>query len=291
MNFYLDFEATQFSNRIISIGCATDNNVYFYSLVKPEGKKKVGKLVAAMTNIKDEDLIEAPSADEVFIDFWNWVVDLYCKNPTEEPIRFYTYGSNDKDFLDTTIRHMKYPPAALMARGIKDSIVDYSKVVTEKLGATVALCKVYKFLTKSEEEQRHNALEDARMLRYVAEHIGDYAAEDVEEISKIKKTSMKTFEKKVDDKYKSWFGLSHDQLFAINTTADKNNWYIKLTLGNKNKYFLNLRDTTMWVIAYCHMGSPKDDRNVNNIMRNINNALNNNGKAYNFKWERNGNYA
>ena len=81
MNFYLDFEAAQFSNRIISIGCITDDDVYFYSLVKLEGKKKVGKFVAAMTNIKDEDLKEAPSADAVFADFWNWVVDLYCKNP------------------------------------------------------------------------------------------------------------------------------------------------------------------------------------------------------------------
>ena len=291
MNFYLDFEAAQFSNRIISIGCATDNNVYFYSLVKPEGKKKVGKLVAAMTNIKDEDLIEAPSADEVFIDFWNWVVDLYCKNPTEEPIRFYTYGSNDKDFLDTTIRHMKYPLAILMARGIKDSIVDYSKIVTEKLGATVALCKVYKFLTKSEEEQNHNALDDARMLKYVADHIGDYAAKDAEEISRIKKVSMRSEGKKVTDKYKSWFGLSHGQLFNTNTWANKDNWYIKLSLGNKDKYFLNLKDTAMWVIAYCHLGSPKDEKNVNKIMKNINDALNNNGKVYNFKWERNGNYA
>lgn len=291
MNFYLDFEATQFSNRIISIGCVTNDDVYFYSLIKPEDKAKVGKLVTAMTNIKDEDLVEAPSADKVFIDFWNWVVDLYCKNPTEEPIRFYTYGNNDKDFLDATIRHMKYSPAALMARGIKDSIVDYSKVVTEKLGATVALCKVYKFLTKSEEEQNHNALDDARMLKYVADHIGDYAAKDAEEISKIKKVSIRPEGKKVTDKYKSWFGFSHGQLFNANTWANKDNWYIKLSLGNKDKYFLNLRDTAMWVIAYCHLGSPKDEKNINKIMKNINDALNNNGKVYNFKWERNGNYA
>ena len=102
---------------------------------------------------------------------------------------------------------------------------------------------------------------------------------------------MRPEEKKVSDKYKSWFGLSHGQLFNINTWANKDNWYIKLSLGNKDKYFLNLRDTAMWIIAYCHLGSPKDEKNVNKIMKNINDTLNNNGKAYNFKWERNGNYA
>ena len=119
----------------------------------------------------------------------------------------------------------------------------------------------------------------------------DLSLKDAEEISRIKKVSMRPEEKKVSDKYKSWFGLSHGQLFNTNTLANKNNWYIKLSLGNKDKYFLNLRDTAMWIIAYCHLGSPKDEKNVNKIMKNINDSLNNNGKAYNFKWERNGNYA
>ena len=41
MKFYLDFEATRFSNRIISIGCVAENGNTFSTLVKPGKKKKV----------------------------------------------------------------------------------------------------------------------------------------------------------------------------------------------------------------------------------------------------------
>ena len=43
MNFYLDFEATRFTNRIISIGCVAGNGETFSTLVKPGDKKKVDK--------------------------------------------------------------------------------------------------------------------------------------------------------------------------------------------------------------------------------------------------------
>ena len=45
MKFYLDFEATRFSNRIISVGCVAENGKTFYSLVKPGKKKKVDKFI------------------------------------------------------------------------------------------------------------------------------------------------------------------------------------------------------------------------------------------------------
>ena len=35
MNFYIDFEANQFSDRIISIGCISENGNNFYSLCRP----------------------------------------------------------------------------------------------------------------------------------------------------------------------------------------------------------------------------------------------------------------
>ena len=39
MNYFIDFEATQFSNDIISIGCIDENGEEFYSLINPgEGK-------------------------------------------------------------------------------------------------------------------------------------------------------------------------------------------------------------------------------------------------------------
>ena len=41
MNFYLDFEATRFSNRIISIGCVAGTGETFETYVNPGDKKRL----------------------------------------------------------------------------------------------------------------------------------------------------------------------------------------------------------------------------------------------------------
>ena len=53
MRFFVDFEATQFSNRIISIGCVAANGNTFSTLVKP-GKKKITKFITDLTGITNE---------------------------------------------------------------------------------------------------------------------------------------------------------------------------------------------------------------------------------------------
>ena len=46
MNFYIDFEANQFSDRIISIGCVSESNKTFYTLVKPcKDKEKLTSFI------------------------------------------------------------------------------------------------------------------------------------------------------------------------------------------------------------------------------------------------------
>ena len=49
MRFYIDFEATQFSNRIISVGCVCENGNTFKSLVKPVNKGKITPLLTGLT--------------------------------------------------------------------------------------------------------------------------------------------------------------------------------------------------------------------------------------------------
>ena len=73
MNFYLDFEATRFSNRIISIGCAAENGNTFYTLVKPVNKAKVDRFITELTGITNEMLQEAPSADEAFNQLFDFI--------------------------------------------------------------------------------------------------------------------------------------------------------------------------------------------------------------------------
>lgn len=73
MNFYLDFEATQCSERIISIGCIADNGAKFRTLVKPVKNEKVNKFIEELTGITNEMLETAPTADEAFNAFYEFV--------------------------------------------------------------------------------------------------------------------------------------------------------------------------------------------------------------------------
>ena len=56
MNFYLDFEAMRFSNRIISIGCVAGNGATFTTLVQHRTKKKIDKFIA---ETKIEEILNA----------------------------------------------------------------------------------------------------------------------------------------------------------------------------------------------------------------------------------------
>ena len=60
MNFYVDFEATQFSGHIIQIGCVNENGQQFQSLVKPPEGEKITEFITNLTGITNEMLAEAP---------------------------------------------------------------------------------------------------------------------------------------------------------------------------------------------------------------------------------------
>ena len=90
MKYFLDFEATQFSNEIIAIGCVNENNQTFYSLVKP--KKKITDFITSLTGITNEMLEDAPSSDKAFSAFYDWLNH-------NEPAEFYCYGNCDIDFV------------------------------------------------------------------------------------------------------------------------------------------------------------------------------------------------
>ena len=69
MNYYIDFEATQFKHKIISIGCVSDNGKTFQTLVKPVNKAKVDNFITELTGITKSMLENAPTADEAFNKF------------------------------------------------------------------------------------------------------------------------------------------------------------------------------------------------------------------------------
>lgn len=125
MKFYLDFEATQFSNRIISIGCVSETGESFNTLVKPARGEKISPFITKLTGITNEQIQDAPSADEAFMEFYRWIQRVSGLDivPT-----FYVYG-NDSNFIDHTIKYMTEFSAIMAASAIKGAMVDYSKEV------------------------------------------------------------------------------------------------------------------------------------------------------------------
>ena len=125
MKFYLDFEATRFSNRIISIGCVAENGKTFYTLVKPGKKKKVDKFITELTGITNEMLEGAPSADQAFAQLADW----FEENSSGIAPEFYCYGDSDAVFIQHTLADMEDTKACLCAMAIAGNLIDYAGIV------------------------------------------------------------------------------------------------------------------------------------------------------------------
>ncbi len=71
MKYFIDFEATQFTQEIISIGCIREDGEKFYSLIKPKNLKTITKFITELTGISKKDLVNEKNSDEVFENFFD----------------------------------------------------------------------------------------------------------------------------------------------------------------------------------------------------------------------------
>ena len=260
MNFYLDFEATQFSERIISIGCVAENGMTFNSLVNPGKGAKITSFITKLTGITKEMANSAKSADDVFMNFANWVVNTSICATDPHP-NYYVYGNNDADFLQNTINHMTNPMSISFATSIKALMTDYSKTVTKHFGlGQVGLNRVYQLLKDEDHVQKHDALEDAMMLKHVHEHLGETTRDDVAKLPPAKKRTYDgddapaTVEE--HELYNTW---GKTERITVNTGADVSIWIIRCEFpysdGNiQHKYFDSIRMAVFWTIKYTTKG-------------------------------------
>ena len=166
MDIYFDFEATQFSERIIAIG-ATCEYGDFDCLVS-SFKKKITPFITKLTGITKEMVEGAPTADEAFQDLYNWI----CEVSPAEPLFYHCYGDMDKIFLQKTAEKIENPNIAKFLCNLADSMIDDSKIVCRYFH--VKSIGVHKALTHFEseiDEQDHDPLNDAVLLRSLMEHI------------------------------------------------------------------------------------------------------------------------
>ena len=182
--------------------------------------------------------------------------------------------------------------AISFAASVKGLLIDYSTVVKDYLcTGQIALKKVVALIEDSDEiEQRHDALEDAEMLRKVVENLQTKCTPaDAEKLATMKSVPrIKPQTKKAPVIFISWDG---HKKFEADTFADETNYAVKCVSNDGIKYFNNLDIATLWAIKYVAGGtSPKNPNSVKNVQKKIKNAIRNPGQLYcGFTWELNNN--
>ena len=165
MKYFVDFEATQFSNEIIEIGCVREDGAEFKSYVN--AKRKLTDFIKNLTGISQETIDAAPSSDEVFRNFYQWL-----KGDTN--IEFYCYGNSDIDFVKKNLSKTTDFEAQAALSMIGMALNDYAVEVKRHFGIikAIGLVKVLAHYRGVESiEQNHDALEDAKFLKEVYECI------------------------------------------------------------------------------------------------------------------------
>lgn len=166
MKYFIDFEATQYTSEIISVGCVNENGREFYTLVQPHKIKKLTKFITELTGITAEDLQNAPTVDEAFSVFYDWL-------DKSGQVEFYCYGYSDKEFVRHTLRNAVSFYAQCGLGLIRSNLVDFAQTVKEHflIDKDIALIKIVEYYRKEEVTQRHNALEDAHLLKEVYDNL------------------------------------------------------------------------------------------------------------------------
>lgn len=288
MRYFLDFEATQFSQKIISIGCIADNGATFSSFVNPKTKDKITKFITRLTGITKEMIANAPDADTVF----NQLFDFICENSDGEAPTYYCYGNSDKTFLENTIKVMTNPRAIMCAEAIKSMLVDYSLEVQKYFVCSyaISLKKVYSLVKDEMVIQKHDALEDAEMLQFVVRSMkSNCSPEDKVKFETMPGVDRSIYpeKKKAPAMFIAWTGHSN---WNADTRADETDWKYKCVNENNNKvkYFNNLETAALWLIKYYdRKRSPKKQENIDYLTKKIELTIEKNKPYFGMIWERN----
>ena len=162
MRYFIDFEASQFAEEIISVGCVDESGRSFYSLVRPKKPKKVTDFITKLTGITREEVLAAATADEVFSKLYDWL-------DKSEAVKFYCYGDCDRRFAFNTVVTAEDFRAQTALSLIIANIVDFSVELRKhfKMKRSIGLAKAVSYYRGEEVVQRHNSLDDAVYLREV----------------------------------------------------------------------------------------------------------------------------
>ena len=288
MVYYIDFEALQYSEKIISIGCIAENGHTFSTLVCPNQKKiKITKLITTLTGITKEMLRDAPTVDEAFKSLSKFIEE----NKDGEEDIFYCYGNSDANFLEKTLPCATTSRAQNVINFIRKRLQDYAPTVKQffECENDIALSRVFILMRAAAFEQRHDALEDAEILREVVHNLTTYCTpEDKERLAQIPSNHiMRKKQEPAPAIYRSWSDRIADKMKA-NCLADSNNYAIKAYNAETDEtiYFDSTNTAALWIIKYFNRHvSPRKPEHVNPIEARIQESAIANKKYYGLKWQ------
>ena len=282
MNVFIDIEANQFSEHMISIGCVCSTGARFYSLIALPKKEKPTKFITNLTGITREDLAEAPSADEVFL-YMDSFLENECRRVDDNHCQFYCYGNDDDRFINKTIKHMNDYHAIIFAKSIAGNLIDYAKEVKRYFDGfsqnPPSLKNAYSFVNQQEIEQKHNALEDALMLKDVYDKLFVLSTPaDGEKVYGKPKAKINFDNKRnVPDYVLHWLEGNISKWKA--PTGNTGPCMIYCKTGNKIKEFSSIEEATYWAIVFNSLGSPKKNDNFDRVAAKVRKAIQN-GKSF-----------
>lgn len=165
MKYFIDFEAAQYSNEIIAIGCVREDGATFQSYVKAE--RKITEFITQLTGITQADIDAAPESDEVFKSFYNWLKG-------DNNLEFYCYGNSDLDFVKKNLKNTQDFEAQAALSMIGMGLKDFAPTVKKHFGLIkmIGLVKVLAFYRGVDAiVQSHDPLEDALYLQELYNYV------------------------------------------------------------------------------------------------------------------------
>lgn len=292
MKFYVDFEATQFTERVIAIGCVCENGKSFRSMVRLCKGDKLTPFITQLTGITEEMLENAPTVDEAFRNFFYFVAE----NCNGEAPEYYCYGNTDVRFIKQTVKKMTDFLAITFATSMASLLQDYSVVVKNffKTGP-LGLFRVYSFMLPEAPRQSHDPLEDAIMLQYIEKNLREkcqpndflpqVAPEKVNRPDKVQCINNRN--PKIPSIFYDWDGQAP---FKIVTGATAENYVVEVRHFKKNtvriQYFNNMEEAVIWDMKFGNNKfSPKNEAHYRKAEKEIRNASKSGCKASGFYWQ------
>ena len=228
MKYFIDFEATQFSEEIISVGCIREDGESFYSLVAPS-KGKITPFITNLTGITKQMIDEAMSPDKVFEMFYDWA---FVPDDTPD---FYCWGDSDSSFIQHTFKRTTSRKARMALGYVCGGLIDYHKKFCKSTKLTsCTLIKAYNILLEPEAKQTHNALDDAVMLFDIYKFASGKTLGELRDI--MAPIAVQTQKNVSKERYISILNEQNEVVMTFMSLSEATNWYIKNKIKGKSGF-------------------------------------------------------